>query len=51
MQVVRAVASAIPGSAFAPLYGIIAPSHDFTKYNRERVSSGVAVSPYYNTCI
>ena len=35
------------GPAIAPLYGITAPSHDFTKYNMERASSGVAVRQQY----
>ena len=32
------------GTVIAPLYGIIAPTHDFTKYNRERAPSGLDVS-------
>ena len=36
------------GPAITPLYGITAPSHDFTKYNIERASSGVAVRQQHN---
>ena len=43
MQVVRTVTTTLSVPEIAPLYGIIAPNHDFTEYNRERASSGVAV--------
>ena len=48
VQVVRTQTTAMSGPAIALLYGIIAPSHDFTKYNRERASSGVAVRQQHN---
>ena len=35
------------GIVIAPLYGIIAPTHDFTKYNRERAPLGLGVSLIY----
>ena len=45
MQVVCKLIPTTPsGTVIAPLYGVIAPTHDFTKYNRERVSSELAVS-------
>lgn len=31
------------GTVIAPLYGIIAPTHDFTAYNQDRASSGLSV--------
>ena len=44
MQVVRTHATTLSGTVITPLYGIIPPRHDFTRYNRERATSGAAVS-------
>ena len=32
------------GTVIAPLYGIIAPTHDFTQYNKERAPAELGVS-------
>ena len=42
-QVVPTETKTESGPVIAPLYDVIAPSHDFTKYNRGRALSGVAV--------
>ena len=45
MQVVCKLIPTTPsGTVIAPLYGIIAPTHDFTKHNQERALSGMDVS-------
>lgn len=43
MQVVRTMTATLAEKTIQPLYGIIAPAHDFTQYNRDRSESGVVV--------
>ena len=44
LQIVRTLPLSLSTAQISPPYGIIAPKHDFTQYNRDRASSVATVS-------